>query len=215
MLLISSSDGFCSSLTFAPGELGLIYQPPAQIRPSPGHINTSAASGVSTPLQTPTQSNAPSLPRPSSSHGPGPSNSPFIPAHPASPARSMSISSVATQESHVQIAEQLAESTRNQNNGTPQVSSVPSLTAASPGAAAAGGLPMYTPPQTPGQSASVTTANTSQASNPIVAGLKREAEPVELAAQDKRRRIAPTLVSGEEPHVSVPPPPPPPAVPEA
>lgn len=61
----------------------------------------------------------------------------------------------------------------------------------------AGGLPLFTPPQTPGPSAA-----SSHNGNGFVAGVKREADPVEGSAKDKRRRIQPTLVSDSEGNAS-------------
>lgn len=192
-LLVSSSDGFCSCLSFAPGELGSVYHPPPQPKVTPAHINTSASTAPS-PSHTPTQAAIPSLPRPPSSSGVAPSPSPFAMAHPASPARSASVSSVTTQTSHV-VPDQNNDPTRIINNPIPQMSGVPSLTAASPSTSLAGGLPMFTPPQTPSQ---VTIAPVSQSSSTAGTSLKRDAEPVEAGTKDKKRRIQPTLVSEGE-----------------
>ncbi|PSK34087.1 hypothetical protein B9Z65_8413 [Elsinoe australis] len=210
MLLISSSDGFCSSLTFNPGELGSPWQPPAQPRQTPSQIMTAASPGVSTPSQTPTQATAPSIPRPPSSQSHPAGQSPFVAAHPASPARSMSISSVTTQELHASFADHASDA-RNASNQTPQISSLPSVTAAT--GASAGGVPMFTPPQTPGSSmvgassTQVPAAPTSNAGS--VTGTKREGEAAEPGPpQEKRRRIAPTLISDGESSAIAPPAPP-------
>lgn len=198
-MLISSSDGFCSCLVFASGELGTQYQthlPPQ--RPLPAQISTAASPHGSTPSQTPTQPNVPHIPRPPSAQS---QQSPYMANHPASPARSMSISSVTTQELFASMGDQSAE-TRAANSQTPQISSVPSITAASPLGPSAGGLPMFTPPQTPGNSmvgaigpptglpASVAAATS--------APQKREADASSVTAQpqEKKRRIQPTLISG-------------------
>ncbi|KAF4552993.1 WD domain-containing protein 23 [Elsinoe fawcettii] len=200
MLLITSSDGFCSCLTFAPGELGTVHHQPAAPRQLPSQIMTAASpgAGVSTPSQTPTQSTAPPLPRPASSQSQPAGQSPFVPAHPASPARSMSISSVTTQELTQSLADQTHEA-RAASSLTPQISSMPSTVAAS--GASAGGLPMFTPPQTPGSS--MVTATSVPSSMFATAGIKREGE-VAASGQEKRRRIAPTLISGDE-NAKVPP----------
>jgi len=203
MLLISSSDGFCSCLTFSPGELGTIWQAPAtQTRHTPSQIATNIPPGVgtSTPSQTPTQANAPSIPRPPSSQGQAAGQSPFVPAHPASPARSMSISSVTTQELHASLSDVNFEA-RAANNQTPQISNIPSLTAANPSAPSASGLPMFTPPQTPGSSM-VGTTSSLPAPLPRApsTGTKREGtdDAVQAPAKEKRRRIQPTLISEHE-----------------
>jgi chromatin assembly factor 1 subunit B len=122
----------------------------------------------------------PPLMRNPSSQGYGaPSPSPFT--MPGSPARSLSTTSVA---GSMAAPEQSAD--------TPEMSSVPSLTAAS-GINMHGGMPMYTPPQTPGY-----VAATPVAAAPVAPGaataVKRENEGGEDGSRDKRRRIAPTLV---------------------
>ena len=211
-LLISSSDGFCSSLNFTPGELGSSYVAPAQAKHAPTPINTSASSAHTTPAQTPTQSHLPQLPRPSSSHGQGPPQTVF-PTHPASPARSMSISSVTTQEFHAQNTEQSSELDRSVDRSTPQISSVPGITATSPGLPSVDGMPMFTPPQTPGPSMPIPTTNQAVGGSlsaggqafpggqSSMGGVKRESEGVEESSKEKRRRIQPTLVTPSQPAV--------------
>jgi len=130
----------------------------------------------------------------------------------------MSISSVTTQDMQAMLGDPAAEFKKS-NSATPQISSMPSLTAANPTSTAASstssesvhGLPMFTPPQTPGSvlvSAGVSApASSTKMSHPqgspAVAGTKREADQVDdVHAQekrDKRRRIQPTLLSGESP----------------
>jgi hypothetical protein len=56
-----------------------------------------------------------------------------------------------------------------------------------------GGMPMYTPPQTPGYVAATPLAAAHPAG--AVTAVKRENEGGEDGSRDKRRRIAPTLVS--------------------
>lgn len=213
-LLMTSSDGFCSALSFAPGELGTVHHPaPNTVRHTPTPISVARAnSAASTPQATPTATPAvPALPRqpsnPPPNNGssiappPAPSASPFTnPARPASPARSMSASSAATQSSFAHPPDQNAPPAMN--NPTPSMSSVPSI-------AAAGSVPLFTPPQTPGGSAagngSLSNASgVSAAAAPAAAGVKRESGASETsddaaaaAPREKRRRIAPTLVSGE------------------
>lgn len=200
-LLMTSSDGFCSALTFAPGELGSVYHPPpGAARQTPTPISVARAnSASSTPQATPTTIPAvPALPRQPSNPPtnnsntiappPAPSPSPLTqPARPASPARSMSASSAA---SFAHPPDQNAPPAMN--NPTPSMSSVPSIAAAGSGGAT-GPLPLFTPPQTPGASAA-----SNGAASAAAAGVKREGEGAEEGGREKRRRIAPTLVSAEE-----------------
>lgn len=224
-LLMTSSDGFCSALTFAPGELGTVYHPPASTKHTPAPISVGKAnSAASTPQATPTASSAgldkpaavPSAPRSASIASnaavigaPSPSPFPLERQRPASPARSMSASSIGTESSFARAPDQNAQPG---NNPTPQMSAMPSV--------ADGGMPLFTPPQTPGHhangsvssvpgmvsthvkresSASVESVVTS-ASN-VVAGVKRgsvAAESEDGGEVQKKRRIAPTLVSGSD-----------------
>src|SRR5690349_14205962 len=111
-LLMTSSDGFCSSITFAPGELGEKYTGPLAVHSrhhhTPAAINTAASqtSNHSTPTPTPTTGSmsgsttaatAPMQRQPSAGFPASPSS--FIPARPGSPARSNSVSSIATASS--------------------------------------------------------------------------------------------------------------------
>ena len=105
---------------------------------------------------------------------------------PGSPARSLSTTSVA---GSMAAPEQSAD--------TPEMSSVPSLTAAS-GFNTHGGMPMYTPPQTPGYVSATPVAPSAAVKRENEGGataVKRENEGGEDPPRDKRRRIAPTLVS--------------------
>ncbi|KAL3465460.1 WD40-repeat-containing domain protein [Aspergillus heterothallicus] len=169
-LVMSSSDGFCSTLSFAPGELGQPYTAPITAPNAPAAQPTSA-------LPTPTN---PTAAAPASSS---------IPPPPASPARSNSVSSVATQR-----ASQQAEVV---NNPTPTLGAVPLVTAthsAQPPAT----LPLTTPPETP---ISVVSQSESNAGSTVL-GKRSEfekeesqdpsAEPVQ---PPKKRRVAPTLIS--------------------
>ncbi|KAI2469341.1 WD40 repeat-like protein [Annulohypoxylon bovei var. microspora] len=179
-LLITSSDGFCSTLSFLPGELGQEYKGElagAKVTPTP----TTTPSNQATPVPTPTSVFAPPSPFLSHQHrnsatsfaapSPPPTTS-FVSARPSSPARSNSTSSIATQVSAM--------------NNPPLIGgNIPSITAASSGKVT--GVPMTTPPETPVNS-----------SNSVV-GVKREASTSEKdedsASQPKKRRIAPTLVT--------------------
>lgn len=196
-LLMTSSDGFCSALTFAPGELGSIHNvPAANGRSAPAPIVVAKAnSAASTPQATPTTTSSfPSLIRqpsvPSTTAPLIASPSPFTSAaRPASPARSMSVSSITTDASFARVPDQNAAPVMN--NPTPSMGSVPSIAAAGSGS----GVPLYTPPQTPGHHVNgSTSSNTSSAT----AGLKRPSETSDTVAdgtQEKRRRIAPTPVT--------------------
>ncbi|KAI1259516.1 WD40 repeat-like protein [Xylariaceae sp. FL1019] len=177
-LLISSSDGFCSTLSFTPGELGQEYK--GDLVGAKASLLTAAtgtSSNQATPVPTPTAVFAPPSPFPGHQHrnsatsltapSPPPTTS-FVGGRPASPTRSNSTSSVATQASLM--------------NNPPLIGgSVPSITAANSGKVT--GVPMTTPPETPGSSGN------------IAAGVKRDATEKENDEQPKKRRIAPTLVS--------------------
>ncbi|KAL2060541.1 hypothetical protein VTL71DRAFT_9182 [Oculimacula yallundae] len=179
-LLMTSSDGFCSTLTFAPGELGEKYtgELPTAKHPS----ITASSSSQNTPMATPT-SIAPPSPFPSSHHrtsssglaAPSPPPNPSF--RPSSPTRSNSTSSIATQSSYAPGS--------IISNPTLVGSTIPGVTAGSVGFVS--GLSMSTPPQTPGSSGSMN-------------GMKRDASESEDGNHDKkRRRIAPTLVNEEKP----------------
>ena len=190
-LLMSSSDGFCSSVTFTPGELGQVYtgamstfhhHPPLAISAS----NSAISSPVPTPT-APTHATAPSAikaPSPASAN-----------RHP-SPTRSNSTSSIATQSSFAQTP-----SGTIAINPTPTVGTVPSVAA---GNTNPGPLPLATPPMTP-----ISTSNVSATSSVIGSNLgKREfGGTSESEADDqrpKKRRIAPTPVKNEEMNLDTP-----------
>lgn len=177
---MTSSDGFCSTLTFSPGELGQIYTGEIQ--------KASVSSSQTTPMQTPTSTIAPPSPFPShhrtSSYpiAPSPPPAPLgTSMHPSSPTRSNSTSSVATQSSYATPAPGTIISNPSLVSG-----SVPSIGAGNAsfvGSFNHGGIPMSTPPQTPRSTAS------------SVSGIKREASESETDLPDKKkRRIAPTPV---------------------
>ena len=224
MLLMTSSDGFCSSVTFAPGELGEKYTGPLAVhsRPqqTPAAINTTGghASNNSTPTPTPTTGSmsatatatAPPMQRQPSAGFPA-SPSSFVPARPGSPTRSNSVSSIAT-------ASSFAPGTGDQSNmnaPTPAMSSVPSIAAAN-----SGPVPMWTPPLTPAHGQGAThSASSSVSGIPNIGQVgRRESEMSESdrddvsstskkrelhavpepdvdARESKRRRIAPTPIT--------------------
>ncbi|CAN9242190.1 unnamed protein product [Alternaria sp. RS040] len=224
MLLMTSSDGFCSSVTFAPGELGEKYTGPLAVhsRPqqTPAAINTTGghASNNSTPTPTPTTGSmsatatatAPPMQRQPSAGFPA-SPSSFVPARPGSPTRSNSVSSIATASSFAPGAGDQS----NMNAPTPAMSSVPSIAAAN-----SGPVPMWTPPLTPAHGQGAThSASSSVSGIPNIGQVgRRESEMSESDREDvsstskkrelhavpepdvdvresKRRRIAPTPIT--------------------
>ncbi|KAF2106445.1 chromatin assembly factor 1 protein [Lophiotrema nucula] len=222
-LIMSSSDGFCSTLTFGPGELGEKYTgqlaTATKHHHTPSTINTTASqsSNHSTPTPTPTTSNVPAegTPRASSTSGhhkqpsagfPASPRS-FIPARPGSPTRSNSVSSIATASSFAPMAGE-----QNMNAPTPAMSQVPSLAAANSGPV--GAVPMWTPPLTPahGQGGSHSASSSvsgvpgvmlrrgseSEREDGVSGAKKRDLQAVpevEEGREGKRRRIAPTPVT--------------------
>jgi chromatin assembly factor 1 subunit B len=220
-LLMTSSDGFCSALSFSPGELGQVYHGPPATKSQPANINTSVSSQQSTPNATPINANAPPMVK-KHSEGAGFPASPstFVSARPASPARSMSVSSVAS--SFVQPS-----ATGEANvlmHATPSMSSVSSIAATNSGPVP-GNLPLWTPPETPGGEPmtiarpSTSGGNHSHSASSSVSGVmvharresenephpsieggstetrKREAPAEEKQKDSKKRRIAPTQMS--------------------
>lgn len=193
-LLMTSSDGFCSTLTFSSEELGQVYVP----EPSKP-VQTTSLSALNTPIPTPTASIAPPFPNISNGqalHQRTPSNplsvAPSPPpnpltitatGHPSSPTRSNSTSSIATQSS---IAPQSGIVISN----PPLVAgSVPSITATTSNFVS--GMSMTTPPQTPSTTSSVSGVKRD-------AGTASESDREDVPGQSqpsKKRRIAPTLVS--------------------
>jgi chromatin assembly factor 1 subunit B len=262
-LLMTSSDGFCSALTFSPGELGTVYHPPANAKHTPTPISVARAnSASSTPQPTPNPTSAtgaappvPPMPRQHSHSNPtpptNPSPSPYTPAaRPASPARSparsMSVSSIGTEASFARAPDQNAPPVMN--NPTPSMSAMPPIAATgmfstmtdliicrltnrSGSNSNPGGIPLFTPPQTPGHHVNGSTnsvpgmvapsvkheSNASETGN-VAAGVKREiqaSESAEESGREKRRRIAPTLVTDGDGTASARPPPPQPAASES
>ncbi|KAL3474732.1 WD40-repeat-containing domain protein [Aspergillus californicus] len=170
-LIMSSSDGFCSTLSFSPGDLGQPYTAPISV---PG---TSAP--PSSAMHTPTN---PTI------VVPGPHS---IPPPPASPARSNSVSSITTQR-----ASQQAEVV---NNPTPTLGSVPLVTAthsAQPPAT----LPLTTPPETPlSMQGDTSNAGSTVLGKRSEFEIESSNDPTstEPAPQPKKRRVAPTLISAD------------------
>ena len=220
-LLMTSSDGFCSAISFNSGELGEKYTGPLasskrQAIPAAINVNAAQSSNHSTPTPTPTGTNipiqtiekAPAMQRQPSAGFPA-SPSSFVPARPGSPTRSNSVSSIATASSFAPGAGDPG----SMNAPTPAMSSVPSLAAANSGA-----VPMWTPPLTPAHGQGNTHSASSSVSgipavttgrreseqsesgreDPVVSGLKRrelQSVPEEEGRETKKRRIAPIPVT--------------------
>ncbi|KAJ9151904.1 WD40 repeat-like protein [Pleurostoma richardsiae] len=187
-LLISSSDGYCSTLSFSPSELGQPYTGEILSAKRLSVPETAVSSNQNTPIPTPTSVFAPPSPFPngvqhrhrdSSGSFAAPSPPPaagFVNQRPSSPARSNSTSSVVTQSSTAPGAV---------INNPPLIGgTVPGLAATNTGKVT--GVPITTPPETP------------RSTGASVAGTKREASESEKedgGKEPKKRRIAPTLVS--------------------
>ncbi|THC98899.1 hypothetical protein EYZ11_001612 [Aspergillus tanneri] len=174
-LIMSSSDGFCSTLTFTPGELGQTYNAPVATAHQVGNAGVQPTSHTTVP---------PTKPSPVAA----PVNAAQAP--PASPARSNSVSSVTTQSTTQQATGSVV------NNPTPTLGSVPLVTAAHSSQPPT--LPLSTPPQTP--LSAVSQSGTSSVSNSVLGkrageSEKEEDHTVPQVQQPKKRRVAPTLVS--------------------
>jgi chromatin assembly factor 1 subunit B len=186
---MTSSDGFCSTLTFSPGELGQHYTGEVPTAKHPMLNNTAVSSSQNTPMATPTSTIAPPSPFPASH--PRTSSYPIAPSpppaplstsmRPSSPTRSNSTSSIATQSSYVTPA-----------HGT--VISNPALVSgAVPGIGASNislhsGIPISTPPHTPRSA-------TSSVSNLKRDASESETEKGDAGREKKKRRLAPTPVA--------------------
>lgn len=201
---MSSSDGFCSTLSFAPGELGQPYTQPATSSSTPHHhhsLSTSSSSN-NTPLPTPTHTASPVLARPNPT--PVSAGSTNGQGRAGSPARSSSASSIQTL--------QTSQSNNVINNPTPTLGTVPLVTATN--SSQPQGLPLTTPPQTPrpgiSHSATSSFSSTILGKRDIGAASESEKEdtkssikPNDSASKEesetqrpaKKRRIAPTLIS--------------------
>ncbi|KAH6672199.1 WD40-repeat-containing domain protein [Halenospora varia] len=192
-LLMTSSDGFCSTLTFSPGELGQVYAGEVPTAKHPMlNTTTAASSSQNTPMATPT-SIAPPSPFPAGGHhhrtssnlsvAPSPPPAPTGQTmRPSSPTRSNSTSSIATQSSYATPA-----ASTIMNNPPLVGGSLPGIAA---GNSFMTGLPMTTPPQTPRSTTS------------SVSGVKRDATESgteDAGGEKKKRRIAPTLVPESNP----------------
>lgn len=195
-LLMSSTDGFCSTLAFAQGELGHVYNGPPAVQPREHHHSISTnlpmpTSANSTPLPTPTATASPSLTKASLVLQPpsAPSPAPTFVVRPGSPTRSNSQSSIATMIS--------IQTSATGNNPTPTLGHVPLVTAHSsvPPVAVP---PMTTPPQTPSASQAGQHSAHNSVSGSSVLGkrdISAASESEKEESKTKKRRVAPTLVS--------------------
>jgi chromatin assembly factor 1 subunit B len=180
---MSSTDGYCSTLAFTPGELGQVYNGP---HPTLSNPTFPTGSSNATPVPTPINTASPSLTKASPAITPSiPSPAaPFFTVRPGSPARSNSQSSIATMSS--------VQTSAVTNNPTPTLSHLPMVTAMNPSGLI--GLPQPTPPQTPmggGHSATSSVSGSVLGKRDIGAASESEKEDGHV----KKRRIAPTLVS--------------------
>ena len=148
---MTSSDGFCSCLSFLPGELGQTH--PGPVHSKHHHQNSAvvplSSSSTSTPISNPTA--LPPMSRQVSSGNTHSHPSPFTGMRPSSPARSMSTSSATTQASALALSDQ---NNIALNGPAPSVGTIPSISASSTSTSAVGssnvaGVPLFTPPQTP------------------------------------------------------------------
>ncbi|KAI9682033.1 MAG: hypothetical protein M1817_000087 [Caeruleum heppii] len=181
-LLMSSSDGFCSTLTFVPGELGQVYTGQVPTLHHPAGPSASPSYAGPPPVST-----VPPLPKASSNPLPPASPAPTVRA--SSPTRSNSISSVTTQPYQAPTPPANVVT----SNPTPTLGSLPSIGAA---------IPLTTPPQTPMSSASSMSGISSSVLGKRDAGGPPSEEERDVQEGDgkesiKKRRIAPTLVSVE------------------
>ena len=191
---MSSSDGYCSALTFAPGELGQVYTGPVPpLLLSHQNPTLSAIAPPPTPIQP-----SPVRPKPTILASPVMCQS--VPAPPASPARTSSAGSIATPSpAHPSTTANVI------NNPTPTLGSVPLVTAANSPQPPT--LPLTTsPPQTPMSAVSrpssvsgsalgkrdIQTTSESDKEEGMDKGLDQPA----AASLPKKRRVAPTLISG-------------------
>lgn len=217
-LLMTSSDGFASSLEFQPDELGKQYHGKLNTRVThpPALSLGNTGSAHSTPNQTPTQAHAPG--QGSTAPAPrqipalfAPSPSPMSSVRPASPTRSNSASSVATQSSFAPHG-----GSGVINNPTPIFGKLPSVAAAQHSSIGTSqpALTSPTPPMTPlatggaeggvaggsfavpsGRSSATPTVDGDRSAPAKSQATKREAEGGTGDDQaPKKRRVAPTPV---------------------
>ncbi|KAI9680372.1 MAG: hypothetical protein M1829_001258 [Trizodia sp. TS-e1964] len=187
-LLMSSSDGFCSCVTFTQGELGQQYQGAIPSAQHPHILNGTNSFSHPTPAPTPGSSiPSPLTIRHSSTPIVAPAPSLFHPQRTGSPTRSNSTSSLATQSSYMQSTTGVITS-----NPTPTMGSVPSLGATN-SQPVTGIISFTTPPQTPHSAASSVSGTSVLGKRDVGAASESEKEE-KSSSSSKRRRIAPTPV---------------------
>ncbi|DAA78134.1 TPA_exp: Uncharacterized protein A8136_5837 [Trichophyton benhamiae CBS 112371] len=188
-LIMSSSDGFCSSLSFSPGELGQVY---TMEKPHPISSNVGVSSNaptVQSPILTSPRKNSAGKASLAAIGTPAPTPT-------AVPARAAS-SGPATPSSATSKAANVV------NNPTPILGTVPSVTATN------SSQPFSTPPETPMSSHSATNSISGSVLGKRDISTVSESEKEDSHDKDeddqtgnnaaqrepKRKRIAPTLVS--------------------
>lgn len=217
-LLITSSDGFCSTLSFSEKELGDHYTGETPSARHPHVHSSSISSSQNTPIATPTTThNSSSFPSHPASHlhhrnssasaismgtplasSPPPTStlaSPVPPTHPnqirpSSPTRSNSTSSVATQSSQFAPGASTIIS-----NPTLVSGNLPGISAANPIMAGfLNSMPMTTPPETPRSTTSSVVGNKREAPEPDHDDADKPKPDESSGGEKKRRRIAPTTL---------------------
>ncbi|KAL2864150.1 putative chromatin assembly factor 1 subunit B [Aspergillus lucknowensis] len=166
-LVMSSSDGFCSTLSFAPGELGQPYTAP------------DASAGAQTSAQHTTTNSTISVPAQHSAPHP-----------PASPARSNSVSSVTTQR-----ASQQAEVVNNPTPTLGSVPLVTATHSAQPPATLPLTTPPETPVSAVLQGETSNASSTVLGKRSESEKEESQESSTEQAQLPKKRRVAPTLIS--------------------
>ncbi|KAF3909240.1 hypothetical protein ABW20_dc0104383 [Dactylellina cionopaga] len=207
-LLMTSTDGFCSVVSFNPGELGNAY----------------AGNSVSNPMATPSAisppiGTEPPVKRPTSPFLVSGSSGPRIPVNPS---RSISSSSINTPTPFTPGSNP-ADAGEVQSNPTPVVSNIPGVSSSVSGYSLGTSTPWKTPPATPAATANLPAATVppaalpSGSTPPTVLGKRESSDvkpqassesspstPAAMAREDgseadkggdkKRRRVAPTFV---------------------
>ncbi|KAI9888027.1 MAG: hypothetical protein M1823_000148 [Watsoniomyces obsoletus] len=194
-LMMSSLDGFCSVVTFAPGELGQIYSNTTTTISHPAVGSSASSSTHSTPVATPVSTH------PHRISGqlvvPGPSaHFPLPGPQVSSPARTNSASSVTTQPSMSQS--QLTTYLPSRTASGSGSASVSTTRTGLPGVSSGSTIPLSTPPQTPMPPAE--TPIKSEAGAEVLGKREpsvrpgSEVEEGESQSNPKKRRIEPTMI---------------------
>ena len=195
---MSSSDGFCSAVTFAPGELGQIYQQIVVPSAGVGILPSAPSSNQSTPAPTPVIAHPIPLSRQTSN--PAIASLSGLPGRPSSRSRSNSAASNVTQPPHAPGSSHALVGTTSQASSRP--SSAFGAAASQQGAPMSTTLPFTTPPRTPmarggTPSSSVAGANTLGKRDSTNTSAERE-QGESIAVPVKRRKIEPTPVPKDD-----------------